>query len=67
MDADPLFNLDGHKLHHHLDRLKAFSDGADIAPLYVEFSPVGSCNHRCVFCAYDYIGYQNRRLDTAKT
>ncbi len=66
MDNDFLFNLDGHKLHHHLDRLHQFMQGADIAPLYVEFSPVGSCNHRCVFCAYDYIGYQNRRLDRAK-
>ncbi len=64
MDQD-LFNLDGHKLHHHLDRLSAYMKGDDIAPLYVEFSPVGSCNHRCVFCAYDYIGYQNRKLDRA--
>lgn len=61
------FNLDGHKLHHHVERLSEFLRGKPIAPLYVEFSPVGSCNHRCVFCAYDYIGYQNRRLDTAKT
>lgn len=64
---DLLFNLDGHKLHHHLDRLSRFMAGEDISPLYVEFSPVGSCNHRCVFCAYDYIGYQNRRLDPDRT
>jgi len=59
--------VEGHKLHHHPDRLIPFLEGKRIYPLYVEFSPVGSCNHRCTFCAYDYMGYQNLKLPTERT
>lgn len=61
------YNFDGHKLIHHLDRVHEFVSKGDCYPLYMEISPVGSCNHRCIFCAYDYIGYPNRRLKTART
>ncbi len=57
------FLMDGHKLMYHPDRVAEFMETGDCFPLYVEISPVGSCNHRCVFCAYDYIGHPNRRLD----
>jgi radical SAM protein with 4Fe4S-binding SPASM domain len=57
------FNLDGHKLAYHPDRVGKFLTTDDCYPLYMEISPAGSCNHRCVFCAYDYIGYPNRKLD----
>lgn len=59
--------VEGHKLHHHLDRVVPFLAGERIFPLYVELSPVGSCNHRCTFCAYDYIGYPDRQLETEAT
>lgn len=61
------YNLDGHKLHHHPEAVARWLKGEAIYPLYVEFSPIGKCNHRCVFCAYDYLGYQDRKLDTGKT
>lgn len=57
------FSLDSHKLHYHFDRVAEFAKRGDCAPLYMEVSPVGICNHRCVFCAYDYIGYPNRKLE----
>jgi len=56
-------NLDSHKLYYHCGRVGEFLQKGDCYPIYMEVSPVGSCNHRCVFCAYDYIGYPNRKLD----
>jgi len=61
------YNFDGHKLMYHGDRVQEFISRGDCFPLYLEISPAGSCNHRCLFCAYDFIGYPNRRLDTGRT
>lgn len=54
------FNLDGHKLQHHLERVLAWKQGQDVAPINVEISPMGACNHRCVFCNYNYLGHKSR-------
>lgn len=66
------FRIDSHKLIYHPRWVADYVDGhADwsraqrIPPLYVEISPIGACNHRCTFCAVDYIGYQTRALPEA--
>lgn len=61
------YNFDGHKLFYKFKTTYDLLTGKIVNPLYVEYSPVGNCNHRCVFCAYDYIGYKPRKLDTEKT
>ncbi|GAB6039347.1 radical SAM protein [Endothiovibrio diazotrophicus] len=64
------FRIDGHKMMYHPREVARFLDAGDdwerareIAPIYVELSPVGACNHRCTFCAYDYIGYEPVTMD----
>lgn len=61
------YNFDGHKLFYQFETTYKLLTDQEVNPVYIEYSPVGSCNHRCIFCAYDYVGYQSRRLDTDKT
>jgi len=68
-EKDP-YLIDGHKMMWHADRVaqwekaQTIDEKLKIYPIYVEISPVGHCNHRCSFCAVDYIGYVNRRIST---
>lgn len=58
--------FDDHKLIYHIERVNKFVYEGDCFPLYMEISPIGNCNHRCIFCAYDYIGHPNKRLETSR-
>ncbi|MGE4267705.1 MAG: radical SAM protein [Deferribacterales bacterium] len=57
MTADK-YAIDSHKLKYHPDRVAQFLKTGDTAPVYVEISPTAFCNHRCVFCHYNYIGHE---------
>lgn len=59
------YRIDAQKIHYHPQRLSRWLEGKDVAPIYLEVSPVGSCNHRCIFCALDYLGYKPTLLRTA--
>lgn len=62
MDA---YRIDSHKLMYHVSRVGAWMGGRDVFPIYMEVSPSGACNHRCTFCALDFLEYQHRLLDAA--
>lgn len=55
--------IDSHKLIYHPERVAEWQRGENIYPIEIEISPSGACNHRCVFCAVDYVGYQPHFLD----
>jgi cyclic pyranopterin phosphate synthase len=64
------YRIDSHKMMYHPRRVSEFLEGCDdwekareIYPIYLEISPSGTCNHRCSFCALDYIGFKPRFLD----
>jgi MoaA/NifB/PqqE/SkfB family radical SAM enzyme len=61
-DADSL-RIDHHKLMFHPDRVSDWLKGERVYPIYMEISPTGACNHRCIFCGLDFMGYQRRSLD----
>jgi GTP 3',8-cyclase len=67
--TDP-YCIDAHKLNLHPARVQQWLDAAGdwekakkVTPIYVEIAPAGGCNHRCVFCALDYVGYRARALE----
>lgn len=62
--------LDSHKLSYHPGRVAAWLEAggnpealAKVYPIYLEISPIGACNHRCSFCALDFMGYRPVSLD----
>jgi MoaA/NifB/PqqE/SkfB family radical SAM enzyme len=42
--------LDGHKMVHHLDRVRAWLRGERIAPITMDVALTRRCNYRCVYC-----------------
>ncbi len=58
------FRIDSHKLMYHVPRFYKWQQGEDIYPIYLEIGLYGGCNHRCIFCAFDYLKYKADVLDT---
>lgn len=58
--------LSGTKLIHHLEILNKWKNGETIYPVFVEISPTDACNHKCVFCAYDYLERKHNFINSKK-
>lgn len=56
------YRIESQKLIYHPRRVADWLEGENIAPLYLEIGPVGSCIHRCIYCAYDYAKYKGPML-----
>lgn len=54
--------LEGHKLQYHPDRIADFLANRPVWPIYAEISPVSTCNHRCRFCNFNYLGHAAKRF-----
>jgi radical SAM protein with 4Fe4S-binding SPASM domain len=54
------FLIDGHKLKYHPVEVAKFYQGEIFYPIYVEISPTALCNHRCIFCNYNYLGHSGK-------
>ena len=64
------YKVDSQKIAYFPGRIAQWlSAGEDweklknVYPIYMEVSPSGGCNHRCIFCAVDYLGYKSNFLD----
>ncbi len=55
--------MDSHKLIFHPQRVAEWLNGENIYPIELEVGLTNACNHRCIFCAVDYTGYQSTMLD----
>jgi radical SAM protein with 4Fe4S-binding SPASM domain len=67
------YGIDVHKLMYHPEwtarwkraqNSENWKDLKKIYPIYIEVTPSGACNHRCKFCAFDYIGYKKKFLNS---
>lgn len=58
------YRIDSHKLIFHPHTVSDWLKGKPVYPVYIDIGPYGGCNHRCVFCAYNYTKYKPISLGT---
>lgn len=61
--ADNL-RMDSHKLIYHPDVVSQWLKGENIYPIEMEVSLSSGCNHRCIFCSFEYMEHTPCFLDS---
>ncbi len=56
--------VDNHKLMYHPERVAEFKKKGDCFPVYVEIGLTNACNHKCIFCALDFLGNRGDFIDS---
>lgn len=56
------YKVDSHKLIFHPERVADWVKGKTVYPINAEVGLAGACNHRCIFCAVDYMEYEPKVL-----
>lgn len=46
------FEMEGHKLFWHLDRVREWVEGKPIVPIYIDMGLTRTCNIHCSYCYY---------------
>lgn len=49
--------MDSHKLMYHPEIVARWLNGENIYPIEMEISLSSGCNHRCVFCSFEYMNH----------
>ncbi len=55
--------MDSHKLIYHPEVVSRWFRGEEIYPIEMEISLSSGCNHRCVFCSFEYMNHVPEFLD----
>lgn len=63
VDPRSNFNLDGTKIAHHADRVKAWMNGERVAPITIDMALTQKCSYACTFC---YAGLQQNPASPAR-
>lgn len=56
-------DIDRPNLIYHPDRTSEWKKNRDCFPIYIEVGPTNRCNHKCVFCALDFLEHKGYDID----
>ena len=52
------YAFDGHKLLHHLERVREWEETGFCMPLHLDISATGACNVDCIYCLFNHLHAQ---------